>query len=227
VDVSVHPRPSGIPIRAPLPKRTGPSRRKRETRRGRPAWQFFHSEVLSRVRKAISSDSRWRMRSPPNLDMSNALTIRLSSSIDKYRNQIMDPKNVAADLDVDSFTEDGDDLRITAQSLFGHFLVIGSFNSHALSTSTELCRSSALKLHVRLTLENCPIRLGSRQRRRIKGIWQMGTPFLVRRRKGIFARAMDVRADPYLLLSFDSSLTVAFWSYTPAFTMYGVPFALK
>jgi TolB-like protein len=50
----------------------------------------------------------------------NALTIRPSSSIDKYRNQIVDPKKVAADLDVDtlltgSFIKDGDDLRITAQ----------------------------------------------------------------------------------------------------------------
>jgi serine/threonine-protein kinase len=50
----------------------------------------------------------------------NALTIRPSSSIDKYRNQIIDPKKVAADLDVDtlltgSFIKDGDDLRITAQ----------------------------------------------------------------------------------------------------------------
>jgi serine/threonine protein kinase len=50
----------------------------------------------------------------------NALTIRPSSSIDKYRNQIIDPKKVAADLDVDTlliggFIKDGDDLRITAQ----------------------------------------------------------------------------------------------------------------
>lgn len=50
----------------------------------------------------------------------NALTIRPSSSVDKYRNQIIDPKKVAADLNVDtlltgSFIKDGDDLRITAQ----------------------------------------------------------------------------------------------------------------
>jgi TolB-like protein len=50
----------------------------------------------------------------------NALTVRPSSSIDKYRNQIIDPKKVAAELDVDtllpaSFIKDGDDLRITAQ----------------------------------------------------------------------------------------------------------------
>jgi len=50
----------------------------------------------------------------------NALTIRPSSSIDKYRNQTIDPKRVATDLDVDtlltgSFIKDGDDLRITAQ----------------------------------------------------------------------------------------------------------------
>src|SRR5208282_6609409 len=50
----------------------------------------------------------------------NALTIRPSSSVDKYRNQIIDPKTVAADLQVDtlltgSYLREGDDLRITAQ----------------------------------------------------------------------------------------------------------------
>jgi len=50
----------------------------------------------------------------------SALTLRPSSSIDKYRNQIIDPKRVAADLNVDtlltgSFIKDGDDLRITTQ----------------------------------------------------------------------------------------------------------------
>lgn len=50
----------------------------------------------------------------------NALTIRPSSSIDKYRNQVIDAKKVARDLNVDtlltgSFLRDGDDLRITAQ----------------------------------------------------------------------------------------------------------------
>jgi TolB-like protein len=50
----------------------------------------------------------------------NALTIRPSSSIDKYRNQAIDSKQVAAELNVDtlltgSFIKDGDDLRITAQ----------------------------------------------------------------------------------------------------------------
>ncbi len=50
----------------------------------------------------------------------SALTLRPSSSIDKYRNQIIDPKKVAADLNVDtlltgSFIKDGDDLRITTQ----------------------------------------------------------------------------------------------------------------
>ena len=54
------------------------------------------------------------------LDYVNALTVRPSSSVDKYRNQIIDPKKVAADLNVDtlltgSFIKDGDDLRITAQ----------------------------------------------------------------------------------------------------------------
>ena len=54
------------------------------------------------------------------LDYVNALTVRPSSSVDKYRNQIIDPKKVAADLNVDtlltgSFIRDGDDLRITAQ----------------------------------------------------------------------------------------------------------------
>ena len=50
----------------------------------------------------------------------NTLTIRPSSSVDKYRNQIIDPKKVAADLNVDTlltgiFIKDGDDLRITTQ----------------------------------------------------------------------------------------------------------------
>ena len=54
------------------------------------------------------------------LDYVNALTVRPSSSVDKYRNQIVDPKKVAADLNVDTlltgtFIKDGDDLRITAQ----------------------------------------------------------------------------------------------------------------
>ncbi|HEV8047754.1 MAG TPA: protein kinase [Terriglobales bacterium] len=50
----------------------------------------------------------------------SALTVRPSSSVDKYRNQIIDPKKVATDLNVDtlltgSFIKDGDDLRITTQ----------------------------------------------------------------------------------------------------------------
>ena len=50
----------------------------------------------------------------------NALTIRPSSSIDKYRNQVIDPRKVAAELNVDtlltgSYIKDGDDLRINAQ----------------------------------------------------------------------------------------------------------------
>ncbi len=54
------------------------------------------------------------------LDYVNSLTVRPSSSVDKYRNQIIDPKKVAADLNVDtlltgSYLRDGDDLRITAQ----------------------------------------------------------------------------------------------------------------
>ena len=54
------------------------------------------------------------------LDYVNALTVRPSSSVDKYRNQVVDPKQVAADLNVDTlltgtFIKDGDDLRITAQ----------------------------------------------------------------------------------------------------------------
>ena len=49
-----------------------------------------------------------------------ALTVRPSSSVDKYRNQIIDPQKVAADLNVDtlltgSFIKEGDDLRITTQ----------------------------------------------------------------------------------------------------------------
>jgi len=54
------------------------------------------------------------------LDYVNALTVRPSSAVDKYRNQIVDPKKVAADLNVDTlltgtYLKDGDDLRITAQ----------------------------------------------------------------------------------------------------------------
>ena len=54
------------------------------------------------------------------LDYVTALTVRPSSSVDKYRDQIVDPKQVAADLNVDTlltgtFIKDGDDLRITAQ----------------------------------------------------------------------------------------------------------------
>jgi serine/threonine protein kinase/TolB-like protein/Tfp pilus assembly protein PilF len=50
----------------------------------------------------------------------SALTVRPSSSVDKYRNQTIDPKKVAADLNVDTlltgtFIKDGDDLRITTQ----------------------------------------------------------------------------------------------------------------
>ncbi len=50
----------------------------------------------------------------------NALTVRPSSSIDKYRNTTIDPQKVAADLNVDtlltgSFLKDGDVLRITTQ----------------------------------------------------------------------------------------------------------------
>jgi len=49
-----------------------------------------------------------------------ALNIRPSSSVDKYRNQIIDAKKVASDLHVDtlltgSFIKDGDELRITTQ----------------------------------------------------------------------------------------------------------------
>jgi serine/threonine protein kinase/TolB-like protein/Tfp pilus assembly protein PilF len=49
-----------------------------------------------------------------------ALTVRPSSSVDKYRNQVIDPQKVAADLNVDtlltgSFIKEGDDLRITTQ----------------------------------------------------------------------------------------------------------------
>jgi serine/threonine protein kinase/Tfp pilus assembly protein PilF len=50
----------------------------------------------------------------------NALNVRPSSSIAKYRNQVIDPQKVAADLDVDtlltgSFIREADELRITAQ----------------------------------------------------------------------------------------------------------------
>jgi DNA-binding winged helix-turn-helix (wHTH) protein/TolB-like protein len=50
----------------------------------------------------------------------SALTVRPSSSVEKYRNQIIDIRKVAAELDVDTllastFIREGDDLRITSQ----------------------------------------------------------------------------------------------------------------
>ncbi len=50
----------------------------------------------------------------------NALTVRPSSSIDRYRNQVLDPQKVAAELRVDtlltgSYIKEGDDLRINVQ----------------------------------------------------------------------------------------------------------------
>jgi serine/threonine protein kinase/tetratricopeptide (TPR) repeat protein len=50
----------------------------------------------------------------------SALTVRPSSSVDKYRNQSVDPQRVADDLHVatlltGTYMQDGDDLRITAQ----------------------------------------------------------------------------------------------------------------
>jgi TolB-like protein len=50
----------------------------------------------------------------------SALTVRPSSSVERYRNQTIDPKKVAAELNVGtlltgSFIKDGDDLRITIQ----------------------------------------------------------------------------------------------------------------
>lgn len=54
------------------------------------------------------------------LDYVNSLTVRPSSSVDKYRDRAVDPKKVAEELNVDTlltgtFLRDGDDLRITAQ----------------------------------------------------------------------------------------------------------------
>lgn len=54
------------------------------------------------------------------LDYVNALTVRPSTSVDKYRDRVVDPQKVATDLKVDTlltgtFMRDGDDLRITAQ----------------------------------------------------------------------------------------------------------------
>ncbi len=50
----------------------------------------------------------------------SALTVRPSTSVAKYRNQVVDPKQVAEELHVDtlltgSFLRDGDDMRITTQ----------------------------------------------------------------------------------------------------------------
>ena len=54
------------------------------------------------------------------LDYVNSLVVRPSYSVDKYRDQVVDPKTVAEDLKVDTlltgtFIRDGDDLRITTQ----------------------------------------------------------------------------------------------------------------
>jgi DNA-binding winged helix-turn-helix (wHTH) protein/TolB-like protein/Tfp pilus assembly protein PilF len=54
------------------------------------------------------------------LDYISALTVRPSSAVQKYRNQLIDLPKVAADLNVDTlltgnFMRDGDDLRITSQ----------------------------------------------------------------------------------------------------------------
>ena len=54
------------------------------------------------------------------LDYINSLVVRPSYSVDKYRDRIVDPKTVAADLKVDTlltgtFIRDGDTLRITTQ----------------------------------------------------------------------------------------------------------------
>ena len=54
------------------------------------------------------------------LDSVSSLTVRPSTAIEKYRNQVIDIQKVAADLSVDtlltgSFIRDGDDLRITYQ----------------------------------------------------------------------------------------------------------------
>ena len=54
------------------------------------------------------------------LDYVNSLTVRPSYSIDKYRDQVIDPKKVASELKVDTlltgtFIREGDDLRITTQ----------------------------------------------------------------------------------------------------------------
>jgi len=50
------------------------------------------------------------------------LTVRPSSSVDQYRNQVVNPQKAAADLHVDTlltgaYLRDGDDLRITTQSI--------------------------------------------------------------------------------------------------------------
>jgi eukaryotic-like serine/threonine-protein kinase len=50
------------------------------------------------------------------------LNLRPSSSVDKYRNQVVDPKKVSAELNVDTlltgtYIKDGDDLRITTQMI--------------------------------------------------------------------------------------------------------------
>ena len=72
------------------------------------------------IRKLIFSDFRWPTRSSPSSTTSIRSPYGRRLLLTRYRDQVIDPKEVAADLNVDTlltgtFIKDGDDLRITAQ----------------------------------------------------------------------------------------------------------------
>jgi len=100
----------------------------------------------------------------------NSLTVRPSSSIDKYRNQAVDPQRVAAELHVDtlltgSFLRDGDDLRITTQLIdvkpnkilwqdtidvkFDHLLTVQDTVSQQILKGLEVELSPAEQAHLK------------------------------------------------------------------------------
>ena len=92
----------------------------RRSERGHAAWRCFRFAISTAIRKTDFLGFSLADEVITKLDYVNALTVRPSSSVDKYRDQIVDPRKVAADLNVDTlltgtFIKDGDDLRITTQ----------------------------------------------------------------------------------------------------------------
>ncbi len=100
----------------------------------------------------------------------NALTVRPSTSVAKYRNQVVDPKQLAEELHVDtlltgSFLRDGDDMRITTQLIdvkldkilwqdsidvkYGHLLTVQDMVSQQILKRLEVSLSPAEKRKLR------------------------------------------------------------------------------